>query len=59
MIMLKFEESINIFDHDWVEVLKADFTVSIGVSFLNHESKSLDIQVFFNMTVHLFQIFKS
>lgn len=57
--MLKFEESINIFDHDWVEVLKADFTVSIRVSFLNHESKSLDIQVFFNMTVHLFQIFKS
>lgn len=48
--------SVNILDHDRVEIFEGYLSISIAVCLLHHQSQGLLIQVFLDMVVHLLEV---
>lgn len=48
--------SVNILDHDRVEIFEGHLSISIAVGLLHHQSQGLLVQVFLDMVVHLLEV---
>jgi len=52
-------ESVDVFDHHGVEVVKADLAILVAIRLLNHQPEGLLLQALLDMTVHLLEVVDS
>ena len=56
MTLMNANRSVDVLGHDCIKILKADLSVLVAVGLLQHQSQGLELEVLFDVVVHVLEV---